>query len=1080
MATINGTSQSDILNGTPESDLVYSWAGNDILNGDGGDDFILGYQGDDSIIGGAGDDFIGGDEGSDRLDGNDGDDILYAGAGNDTLRGGNGSDRLFAEAGNDILHLGPGADLAFGGAGADIFVIDSGLGVASPEMAPTIADFNSGEDAIEIIITIAATGGNLEELQNNSNPGNGQPLVNILQGSGDLAGDVLIQNRVTGLFLAVVKNETPPTPGSGTFDPGLTPNNAPENIILSNASIGENSANGLAIGSFSTRDADAGDTHSYSLIDDAAGRFAIASNQLIVANGSLLDFETATSHNITVRTTDSEGLSFDKVFAINVTDVREGFVNSNPTDIAISGSAIAENSPNGTAIVSFSSRDADAGDSHSYSLVDDAAGRFAISGNRLTVANEALLDFETATSHNITVRATDAGGLTLDRLFTISVLNANEQLTDIGLSNTRVNENSFNGTVIGNFTAIDPDIGDTHTYILNNDASGRVAISGNQLTVANGALLDFETETSHNIAVRAIDAGGFAFDKVFTISITNVNEGTTDIGLSNTSVNENSFNGTVVGDLTTSDPDVGDTHFYTLDNDAGGRFAIVGERLVVANGGLLDFEANSSHDITIRTTDLGGLTFVKNFTIVVNNLNETPNLSNDTITGNGSQPLLGTSGDDNIVYPGFAPVTTTAANLLANDSDPDGDSLSIAGVSNPVGGTVRQPDAANNIVFIPDASFTGQGSFQYVASDPGGATSTGTVTAIATPQAPPSIDGSSGQDTLTLTTQATIILSNTADQSAGDSITVSNFENVVGSTNDDSIVGDSNPNFIDGSQGNDVLNGGGSSDTLNGGDTLIGGAGADIISATGFNEYLSGGDGNDTLSLHTFGTTPYPVFRGNSTLLGGEGNDSLFALSVISPSWLNGGAGNDILVSGSSSDTLIGGAGNDFFVGSEGADTLGITPEVGGAARSGSDTLYGFKGADSLIGIVGTFDGFYYTAPAEGNDMITSFDGGMDRFYLNSVNFANLASPGSPLQVSNPVEFFVVPGGQDYTDANNNGTFVGGTSAAAIVFDSFLSGGGVLYLDPSGGNNSTPGTADLSVIATIATGTVNVTDIIVF
>ena len=298
--------------------------------------------------------------------------------------------------------------------------------------------------------------------------------------------------------------------------------------------------------------------------------------------------------------------------------------------------------------------------------------------------------------------------------------------------------------------------------------------------------------------------------------------------------------------------------------------------------------------------------------------------------------------------------------------------------------------------------------------------------------------------------------------------------------------------WLSGGQGIDTLIGTGDNATLIGGDgddsidvsgnnnaSLTGGAGNDIMSATGFNEYLSGGDGNDTLSLQTYGGGAAAGDRANSTLVGGEGNDSLFALSVTSPSWLNGGAGNDILVSGNSSDTLIGGAGNDLYVGSEGADTLGRTPEVGGGARAGNDTLYGFKGADSLIGIVGTFDGFYYTGPGEGGDTITSFDGGTDRFYFSSINFANLASPGSPLRASNPVEFFAVPGGQDYTDANNNGTFVGGTSAPAIIFDSNPTGGTV-YFDPSGGNTDATGTSDLSVIAVIGTGQVNRTDIVVF
>jgi hypothetical protein len=101
------------------------------------------------------------------------------------------------------------------------------------------------------------------------------------------------------------------------------PNTAPTDIGLSSAAVGENAANGTVIGTLTATDANPGDTASYTLQDDAGGRFAISGSDLVVANGALLDYESATSHSVTVRVTDSGGLSFDKVFAIGVTDVDE-------------------------------------------------------------------------------------------------------------------------------------------------------------------------------------------------------------------------------------------------------------------------------------------------------------------------------------------------------------------------------------------------------------------------------------------------------------------------------------------------------------------------------------------------------------------------------------------------------------------------------------------------------------------------------------------------------------------------------------------------------------------------------------
>jgi serralysin len=89
--------------------------------------------------------------------------------------------------------------------------------------------------------------------------------------------------------------------------------------------VAENSANGTPVGTVAGFDLDAAAVLSYALTDNAGGRFAInaSTGAIMVANGSLLDYETATSHQITVRTADQSGHVFDKAFTIAVTDVNE-------------------------------------------------------------------------------------------------------------------------------------------------------------------------------------------------------------------------------------------------------------------------------------------------------------------------------------------------------------------------------------------------------------------------------------------------------------------------------------------------------------------------------------------------------------------------------------------------------------------------------------------------------------------------------------------------------------------------------------------------------------------------------------
>ncbi|MFN9880075.1 MAG: VCBS domain-containing protein, partial [Planctomycetota bacterium] len=78
-------------------------------------------------------------------------------------------------------------------------------------------------------------------------------------------------------------------------------NDAPHDL-LGALSTAENAAKGSAVGTITRSDVDSGDTATYSLVDDAGGRFAINSSTGVVsvANGSLLDREAAASHNITV------------------------------------------------------------------------------------------------------------------------------------------------------------------------------------------------------------------------------------------------------------------------------------------------------------------------------------------------------------------------------------------------------------------------------------------------------------------------------------------------------------------------------------------------------------------------------------------------------------------------------------------------------------------------------------------------------------------------------------------------------------------------------------------------------------
>ena len=184
----------------------------------------------------------------------------------------------------------------------------------------------------------------------------------------------------------------------------------------------------------------------------------------------------------------------------------------------------------------------------------------------------------------------------------------------------------------------------------------------------------------------------------------------------------------------------------------------------------------------------------------------------DTITGNsGSNSLRGDGGNDTLIG--------TAGNDTLNGGAGSDDAanysqigalvtLSAQGVLNK--GTLLGTDTLIGIERIIGSNLLGD------TVDLSGAIAPATSTTANLTSGLISINGPSG-----------VMLINGTPLS----FSVSQFENVTGSSFADTITGNSSDNILLGGNGNDILNGGAGNDTLNGGagkDTLLGGADNDI------------------------------------------------------------------------------------------------------------------------------------------------------------------------------------------------------------------------------------------------------------
>ena len=288
----------------------------------------------------------------------------------------------------------------------------------------------------------------------------------------------------------------------------------------------------------------------------------------------------------------------------------------------------------------------------------------------------------------------------------------------------------------------DPPVAMDDTAVTDEEVAVTIAVLANDSDVESGTPeLSSVTQPAHGTAVSNADGtvtytpaanfngtdsftytvkdgpGGLSATATVTITVTPINDPPVAANDSAT-VNED---GAVTMAVLANDSDAdGDALSVSAVTQPANGQAAINPDGTISYAPNANFNGMDSFAYTI--SDGNGGTATATVTVTVNAVNDPPAAVNDAVT----------TAEDNAVI----------IAVLANDSDPDGDALSVTGITQPAhGATVLNGNGT--ITYSPSANYNGADSFTYTISDGNGGTTTATVNITVTPvnDAPIAVDG---------------------------------------------------------------------------------------------------------------------------------------------------------------------------------------------------------------------------------------------------------------------------------------------------------------------------------------------------
>jgi predicted RNA-binding protein with EMAP domain len=382
-----------------------------------------------------------------------------------------------------------------------------------------------------------------------------------------------------------------------------------------------------------------------------------------------------------------------------------------------------------------------------------ANGTAYISSGQITYTPNA--NFNGTDSFSYTV--SDGNGGTDEATVTVTVNAVNDPPVAANDSASTNEDTAVSIDVCANDTDID---GDTLSIAISDLAdNGITTIDSNEIIYTPDENFNGIDSFSYTVS----DGNGGTDEATVTVTVNSVND---DPVASDDSASTNEDSPVTI-DVLANDTDIdGDTLSITsVGTPANGTAAISAGRIQYTPDA--NFNGNDSFSYTV--TDGNGGSDTARVTVSVSVVNDPPVAADDSIS---------TMED-----------TAISIDVLANDTDPEGDTLNISGVGTPSHGSAVID--ADSITYTPDADYNGSDSFSYTVSDGNGGTDTAAVTVTIESVNDPPVTGTDDVETYEDDMISIDVLANDSDPDGG----ILSLEGVTSPSNGTADINDSMINY---------------------------------------------------------------------------------------------------------------------------------------------------------------------------------------------------------------------------------------------------------------------------------------------